>query len=116
MICTIATHQLSNCCCNDSILCDLCGDEVFGEFNGKLNSSSHGVREDETPPVSATAFSSAFFNKVTVELVLLVPVVFICFCFCFFGLNGKGEERSEGRPGRRRMVCKVRKYKTLLFT
>ena len=74
------------------------------------------MREDETPPVSATAFSSAFFNKVTVELVLLVPVVFICFCFCFFGLNGKGEERSEGRPRRRRTVCKVRKYKTLLFT
>ena len=56
----------SNCCCNDSILCDLRGDKVYGVFSGnpivvhreweKLN--NHQV--------------CVFFHKATVDLVLLV--------------------------------------------
>ena len=36
----------------NSILRDLCGDEVYGEFFSEPNSSSHGVREAEQLPVS----------------------------------------------------------------
>ena len=42
----------------NSILCDLCGDEVYGEFFGEPNSSSHEVREAEQLPVSVAASSS----------------------------------------------------------
>ena len=31
----------------NSILCDVCGDEVYGEFLGEPNSSSHGVKGAE---------------------------------------------------------------------
>ena len=41
-----------------SILCDLCGDEVYGEFFGEPNSSSHGVSGAEKLPVSVAASSS----------------------------------------------------------
>ena len=44
----------------DSILCDLCGDEVYGEFFIERNSSSHGVRGVEQLPVSVAASSSGF--------------------------------------------------------
>ena len=55
--------------------CDLCKDEVYGEFFGEPNSSSHGVREAQQPPVSAVASSSAFFfYEATVDLVLLVAL------------------------------------------
>ena len=43
-----------------------------------------------------------------------------CSCWVFFYVlffgNGKREERWEGRPRRRCVVCKVRKYRALLFT
>ena len=42
----------------NSILCDLCGDEVHGEFFGEPNSSLHGVRVAEKLPVSVAASSS----------------------------------------------------------
>ena len=45
--------------CYDSVLCDLCGDEVYNaEFFSEPNSSSHGVRGDEQLPVSVAASSS----------------------------------------------------------
>ena len=37
-------------------------------------------------------------------------------CFVFLGLVRKREERWEGRPRGRSMVCKVWKYRALLFT
>ena len=40
------------------VLCDLCGDEVYGEFFSEPNSSSLGVREAEQLPVSVAASSS----------------------------------------------------------
>ena len=42
----------------ESILCDLCGDKVYGEFFSEPNSSSHGVRGAEQLPVSVAASSS----------------------------------------------------------
>ena len=56
----------------DSILCDLCGDEVYGEFFSEPNSSSHGVRGAEQLPVSVAASSSVVgFEWATVDSVLL---------------------------------------------
>ena len=55
------------------ILCDLCGDEVYGEFFGEPNSSPHEVRGAE--PVSAAASSSAgVLNEATVDSVLLAAL------------------------------------------
>ena len=42
----------------NSILCNLCGDEVYGEFLSEPNSSSHGVRGADQLPVSVAASSS----------------------------------------------------------
>jgi len=39
-----------------------------------------------------------------------------CFCCFLFLRDGKEEERWNGNPEGRCMVCKVRKYRTLLFT
>ena len=59
----------------NSILCDTFGDEVHGTFFGKPNSSSHGVREAEQPPVTGGAFSSArVFNEATVDLMVSVAI------------------------------------------
>ena len=59
----------------DLILCDLCGDEVYGEFFGEPNSSPHEVRGAEQPPVSAAASSSAeVLNEATVDSVLLAAL------------------------------------------
>ena len=57
---TIATHHqtVAVMVSYSLILCDLCGDEVYGEFFGELNSSSHGVRGAEQLPVFAATSSS----------------------------------------------------------
>ena len=56
------------------ILCDLCGDEVYGEFFGEPN-SPHEVRGAEPPPVSAVASSSAgVLNEATIDSVLLAAL------------------------------------------
>ena len=59
----------------NAILCDLFGDEVYGEFLGEPNSSSHGVREAEQPPISGAASSSVgVLNVATIDLMVLVAL------------------------------------------
>ena len=59
----------------NSILCDHCGDKVYGEFFGEPNSSSHGVRGPEKLPISVAASSSVVvLNEATVDLVLLAAL------------------------------------------
>ena len=54
----------------DSILCDLCGDKVYGEFFGEDH--MHGVRGAEQLPVSvAASFFLWFLNEATFDPVLL---------------------------------------------
>ena len=59
--------------CYDSLLCDLCGDEVYnGEFFSEPNSTSHGVRGAEQLPVSVAApLVWWVLNGATVDLTLL---------------------------------------------
>ena len=50
------SYSLSNCWCNGNYDCDLCGDEVYGEFSVKpIVVYMHGVREAEQPQVSVAA-------------------------------------------------------------
>ena len=57
------------------ILCDLCGDKVYGEFFGEPNSSPHEVRRAEQPQVSVAASSSAgVLNEATHDSVLLAAL------------------------------------------
>ena len=58
----------------NSILCDVCGDKVYGEFFGEPNSSSHGVTGAEKQPVSVAASAWWFLNEATVDLVLLTAL------------------------------------------
>ena len=43
-------------------LCDISGDEVYGKFFGEPNSSPHGVRGAEQPPVSVASSSVGVFQ------------------------------------------------------
>ena len=59
----------------NSTPCDLWVDEDYGEFFGEPNSSSHGVREAEQPPVTVVAYSSVgVLNEATVDEVVLVAL------------------------------------------
>ena len=49
--------------CKSKQQTDFCGDEVYGEFFGGPNSSSHGEKKAEQPPVSAAVSSSALLIK-----------------------------------------------------
>ena len=59
----------------NSTLCDISGDEVYGKFFGEPNSSPHGVRGGEQPPVSVASSSVGVFNEATVDLELLAALV-----------------------------------------
>ena len=59
--------------CYDSVLCDLCGDNVYnGELFGEPTNSSHGVRGAEQLPVSVAApLVWWVLNEATVDSTLL---------------------------------------------
>ena len=59
----------------DSVLCDLCGDEVYGEFFGEPSSSPRELEGAEQAHTSvAVSSSAAVLNEVTVDSLLLAAL------------------------------------------
>ena len=59
----------------DSILRDLCGDQVYSEFFGEVSSSPRELGGAEQAPISASASSSAgVLNEVTADSQLLAAL------------------------------------------
>ena len=59
----------------DSILCDLCGDQVYSEFFGEASSSPCELGRAKQAPVSTSASSSmGVLNEATVDSLLLAAL------------------------------------------